>query len=218
MAELISLLLSLLMVASAVDMIVERLVRKPKKERPVPWYQAQTEGEWRRTESGLGWMCPRGVRLRRALQEAGMEERETLERFVEGAAKCYALVFAGFHEGNLAPLRGLLSEEAFESLDSAPSGHCAGTEAGMAAFVLRRMSVDAVSLDAAEVDRGAVRIRCGLHYSAIVDRPEPVKGAGAAAAEGAPGFRRGVTEHDIAFWTFTKPLDAGEDAWTVEST
>jgi predicted lipid-binding transport protein (Tim44 family) len=145
--------------------------------------------------------------LARALMEIKLQDRGfDSEKFVSGARAAYEMIVTAFAKGDRDTLRGLLSDEVFDTFEKAIKGRETRTERVEFTF----LSLKGARITSAEM-KGRMALVTVTFESEVMMAVYDPKGA---LVEGDPKTPREATEN----WTFSRDTGSKDPNWILVAT
>lgn len=128
------------------------------------------------------------------------------EMFLNGAGKVFEMVLSAFNEGNLLPIKGLVSKKIYDALSAAVKARKADNLTA---------EVDFIGFAKREIkDIKKLKNSMKVVVEFVSEQVNLLKNSKGEVIEGDENFVQKITD----MWTFERPLNAKNNSWILVST
>ena len=143
-----------------------------------------------------------------SLKEQENQEQEKLNKeiFLNGAKKVFELILSAFNQGDLTPVRELMSKKVFDAFNQVIENRRADNITS---------EVDFICFDKSEIkDIKNLKNTIKVVVEFVSEQVSILKNKDGEVIEGDENFVQKITD----MWTFERPLNAKNNLWTLVST
>lgn len=149
-----------------------------------------------------------GVLSTDSLNEKEIQEQEKLNKeiFLNGAKKVFELILSAFNQGDLTPVRELMSKKVFDAFNQVIENRRADNITS---------EVDFICFDKSEIkDVKNLKNTIKVVVEFVSEQVSILKNKDGEVIEGDENFVQKITD----MWTFERPKNAKNNIWTLVST
>ena len=149
-----------------------------------------------------------GVLSTDSLNEKEIQEQEKLNKeiFLNGAKKVFELILSAFNQGDLTPVRELMSKKVFDAFNQVIENRRADNITS---------EVDFICFDKSEIkDVKNLKNTIKIVVEFVSEQVSILKNKDGEVIEGDENFVQKITD----MWTFERPKNAKNNIWTLVST
>ena len=143
-----------------------------------------------------------------SLKEQEIQEQEKLNKeiFLNGAKKVFELILSAFNQGDLTPVRELMSKKVFDAFNQVIENRRADNITS---------EVDFICFDKSEIkDVKNLKNTIKIVVEFVSEQVSILKNKDGEVIEGDENFVQKITD----MWTFERPKNAKNNIWTLVST